>query len=288
MKLPWGKEDELEQLRQEIEGLRDEKQSLEKRFEAEKERRSKLARQKQEAEEELNRLRDRLRSLESQDKEEEQDDETRDFEPADFSRVYRMLEKLDSLESPEEDLVTVFSPGKLSEVDDMKGLRNSVDQKQLRLVRQNESFTAFLEPDFLELILKTRPFFEPGWSLGDRFELSPLLEFIESEKTWVLVSAGETKIYREQAGEVREIGQVKTRVDSKHSSGGYSQTRFERKREEQVQEHLDQVSEALEERENIYLLGEKSLCKELPGEHLGGFDPNLGHPEVFYSFQLLS
>ncbi len=288
MKLPWGKEDELEQLRQEIEGLRDEKQSLEKRFEAEKERRSKLARQKQEAEEELNRLRDRLRSLESQDKEEEQDDETRDFEPADFSRVYRMLEKLDSLESPEEDLVTVFSPGKLSEVDDMKGLRNSVDQKQLRLVRQNESFAAFLEPDFLELILKTRPFFEPGWSLGDRFELSPLLEFIESEKTWVLVSAGETKIYREQAGEVKEIGQVKTRVNSKHSSGGYSQTRFERKREEQVQEHLDQVSEALEERENIYLLGEKSLCKELPGEHLGGFDPNLGHPEVFYSFQLLS
>lgn len=286
MRLPWKKQQRIEELQDRIESLEEEKQELEKRFKREKERRSRLASEKQEAQEELNRLKDKIRSLEDDNGEEEEKQEL-EREELGFDRAYRILEKLASIESPEDDLVTVFSPGKVQEVEDLRGLKNAVNLEQLEFLREARSFVAFLDQDFFQLALKTRPFFSGEWELGDGFEVSPVIDFIEGEKVWALVSAGETRIFREKAGEVEELETVKSRVDRQHGKGGFSQDRFERKRDEQVQQHLEEVEEALEGLENVYLLGERSLCQQLPGEYLGGFDPNASGPEQFYQFQLL-
>ncbi|MFB6292288.1 MAG: Vms1/Ankzf1 family peptidyl-tRNA hydrolase [Candidatus Nanohaloarchaea archaeon] len=289
MKLPWGDGDEREELLEnELEELREEKQRLEERFEAEKERRSKLSREKQEAQEELNRLRDRVRSLEAENGDEEEADDSRGFRDISVEEARSLLEKLSTVESPEEDLLTIYSPGEFESLDDLKGLKNALPQQRYGLVSGREGFAAFMDDTVFSIVLRTRPFFEPGWSLSDSFSPGRLLDFLDSEKTWVLVSAGETRVFRESSGRSEEVESVKTRVDSKHSSGGFSQGRFERKRDEQVEEHLEQVEEVLEEYDDIYLLGDRSLCKQLRGEYMGGFDPNQGRPEVFYSFQLLS
>ncbi|MFB6190050.1 MAG: Vms1/Ankzf1 family peptidyl-tRNA hydrolase [Candidatus Nanohaloarchaea archaeon] len=295
MKLPWQKKDErIEQLQQEkarlkdrMEELEDELGSMKERYEAEKQRRSELARKKQEAEEKLNRLED---SREPDEDEDPVDEDTgdRELQRADFGKTYQLLQRLDSVESPGDDLLTVYSPGKVDGVEDFRGLKNAATPEQMAVLRETDSFAAFLEPGREPVLLKTRPVFNGDWSLDSGFDTSPLMEFIESEKILALVSAGETRIFRESRGDYEQVDRVRSRVDRQHSKGGFSQDRFERKRDEQVEQHLEEVEETLQGRENVYLLGDRRLCEELPGEHLGGFDPNLRKPEVFYSFQRLS
>lgn len=292
MKLPWVEDEEknrkIEQLEQEVEKLEDKKQSYKERFEAEKERRSELASEKQRAEKRLNVLEQRLNTLEEKEAREEQEvEDSFEIREIGFGKAHRILKKLESVKSPENDFVTVYSPGKLSKINDFKGLKNAVSKNQLEEIQRHESFIGFLDQDIFQEVLKMRPFFGSNWMLDRRFEIDPVLEFIESEKTWVLVSAGDTGIYEEQAGEVEEAERISSRVDRKHSQGGFSQSRFERKREEQVQEHINQVKTALEDRRAVYLLGERDLCKKLPGDYLGGFDPNRPVRDELYKFRLV-
>lgn len=294
MKLPWTKKIEqkqkrIEELEDRIQTLEEQKRSVENRFESEKNRRSELAAEKQEAEEELNRLRDRIDQIEQQkDSVSEVENKTESASELEFDESYRLLKKLESMESPEEDMVTLYSPGKVSGVEDFKGLKNTVSRDQLEFLSGRKSILAFLDSDLPSLVLKTRPFFDSCWHLDHGFKVEPVLDFIEEEKVFVLVSAGETRIFREESGDFELLERVKSRVDREHGKGGFSQDRFERKRDEQIDQHLEQVEEKLQDWENIYLLGQKTLCKELPGEHLGGFDPNATMPEVFYSFQLIT
>lgn len=292
MKLPWGEDEEkkkrIEELEQKVEELEEKRDEFKSRFEAEEERRSELATKKQKAEKRINVLEQRLQTLEEQQKEEEQEEEeTIETRALSFQEAHRLLKKLDTVESPEEDLTTIYSPGKISSMDDFKGLKNVITREQLEDIQQHESFIAFLDQDFFHEILKTRPFFKSAWSVDEEFDLGSVLEFIETEKTWVLVSAGETEIYKERAGEFEKVNVFKSRIDKKHSKGGFSQDRFERKREEQVEEHLGEVGAAIKNKRAVYLLGERDLCKRLPGQYLGGFDDNNSLPDEFYKFRLI-
>lgn len=292
MKLPW-KNQELKDRIEDLEASIDEKENriekLENMLEAEKERRTKKAREKQEAEEELNRLKDKLRNLKSETTEDHKETAERpDMEQISFDRTLSMLEKLDSMESREKNLVTIYSPSNIEELDDLRGLKNSISKSQYSKIEGLESFTAFLDQDTGNTVLETRPFFDSRFEVEEFFDVRELLEFIRSQKTWALVSAGNTRIFREDNGEFEEIESIKSRVDREHSKGGFSQGRFERKRDEQIEKHIEQVKEKLEEFEdNLYILGTEKMCEELPGEYLGGFDPNRKRPEQFYRFQVM-
>ena len=292
MKLPW-KNQELKERIEELETLIEEKkeeiEKLEEMLEAEKERRSILAREKQEAEEELNRLRDRIRNLEKEGSNKaEEKTEKPEAESIGFEKTLRMLEKLDSMESSKKDLVTIYSSSEIDDLDDLRGLKNSISKQQYSKNEGVSSFCAFLDQDTGDTILETSPIFESRFGVEEFFDAQELLEFIRSEKLWVLVSAGNTKIFREKGGDWEEIESIKSRVDREHSKGGFSQGRFEREREEQIEKHVNQVGKKLKKfnEENIYLLGTETLCEELPDVYLGGFDPNRKRPEQFYRFQV--
>lgn len=294
MKLPWNrkleqKEERIEELEEEISRLEEERQSWKERFDSEKERRKKLSREKQEAEEELNRLKDRLRNAKTQESASGEEELTgsEGFETIGFEKAKSLLRKLDSMESDEKDLVTVYSPEDLEELEDLRGLKNSITSEQFSKIQSMEEFVAFLDQDTGNTVLKVTAFFESKFVLEEFFDVRDLLEFISSEKYWVLVSAGETKVFREEGGEYEELERIKSRVDHEHSKGGFSQGRFERKRDEQVEGHVEKVRQVLKglEEDDLYLLGDERLCKELPGEHLGGFDPNRKKPGQFYRFQ---
>lgn len=293
MKLPWKNtelNEKIEELEASIEKKEMEIEKLENMLAAEKERRKKNAREKQEAEEELNRLKDKLRNLKSEKQEEHKNTTERPgMESASFDRTLSMLEKLDSMESRKKDLVTVYSPSRVEDLDDLRGLKNSISKNQYSRIEGIESFTAFLDQDTGNTVLETRPFLDSRFEVEEFFDVRELLEFIKSEKIWVLVSAGNTRIFREKDGEFEEIKSVKSRVDREHSKGGFSQGRFERKRDEQIEKHIDQVKEKLQdfEEDDLYLLGTEKMSEELPGEYLGGFDPNRKKPEQFYRFQVI-
>ena len=295
VRLPWKlkakleeKEKEIDNLENRIEQLEEEKNSWQERFEAEKERRSELARKKQEAEEERNRLMERLEENSERSEESQEDNLTTDnpeFQDLDFSEAVNALEKIKSVNSPDRDLATIYSPGELNEVSSLKTLKNSVSSERFSVLQNQSSFVAFSDPVLGVFVLKMKPFFDDLVKTENSFEVGKLLQFLKKKKHWCLVSAGETGIYREENGSFEQVERITNRVDREHSKGGFSQGRFERKRDEQIEQHKEQIQEKLEAYSNVYLIGDKRLCKDLDGKYLGGFNPNRSKPEQFYSFR---
>ncbi|WP_414837482.1 Vms1/Ankzf1 family peptidyl-tRNA hydrolase [Candidatus Nanosalina sp. VS9-1] len=295
MKTPWGYskkieqlEDKIEQLEEELEASKNEKEKFQERFEAEKERRSDLSRKKQEAEEKLNKLQQKLenRPQKNDKQEEKREDRNRDIELG-FEEVMRGLEKTSTVNSDEEDLLTVYS-GKNS-LDDLKALKNSVSQEVFTEIQKDGSSVVFTDEKFFRWKIRTRPFLESFWSLGKNFRPGKILDFVEKEKYWVLASMGETEIFREASGSFEKVDRVKTRVNRKQKKGGFSQGRFERKREEQISGHVKKVNEALKEISGeIFVLGDKRLCEDIDAEYLGGFDSSRPvSADVFYNFKFI-
>lgn len=290
MKLPWNneKQQRIEQLESKIEQLEEQREKLENQYEAEKDRRSKLSRDKQEAEEKLNRLQDKLEGLKGEKVEESEEDKT-EMASTSFKEAYGLFKKLSTVESEEEDLVTVYCPGRFEDFDRKKDLKNSVDKEVFEKLSGSKSFIAFVDRDLGTWVIETRPFFSESMSISDSFDCSKVLDFIQKEKYWALVAAGDTKIFRESEGHLGEIEHLKSRVNRKHSKGGFSQGRFERKRDEQIDQHLSEVKEFVEDLDaEVFLLGDTRFCEEVPGKRLGGFDPNEGGAEQFYGFRLLN
>ncbi|WP_414836398.1 Vms1/Ankzf1 family peptidyl-tRNA hydrolase [Candidatus Nanohalococcus occultus] len=289
MKLPWDNselENELKRLENKIERLEEQKQRAEKRFEAEKERRSELSAEKQEAEKQLKKLRQKLDQANKTSVEEKDFTETKEKQLLTVEQVKNGLDKLESVKSSENDLLTVYSPGKISEIDRYRDLKNSAAKQTVEGFEGLDSFVGFTDELFFSVLIESRPFFSSEWHSSDGFDTEKLREFIEEEKTWVIAAAGKTRIVKEENGEIEEVEEVKTRVDRKHTQGGFSQGRFERKREEQIENHLKAVKEVLET-EDPYVVGERSLAKKLPGKYLGGFDDNLSLVDGLYSFWLI-
>lgn len=286
MKLPWKNPElkqEIENLQASIEDKDQQIEKLENMLEAEKNRRKKHTREKQEAQEKVNRLEDQLEGLkekeEVNEKKEVSEIKSQDLSLDDF---LSSLEKLGSIEADKSELMTVYSPEKLSNHSNIQDIKSTVPEDKLEELLNLEKLLIFYDPDLGLSVFKSTPFYDERSTVGKSFEVEKLLGFIAEEKIWVLVSRGETRIYSEKDGEVEKLEEVKSRVNSKHGKGGFSQGRFERKRDEQVDQHLEQVEKQIKGLENIYLLGEETLCKELPGQRLGGFDPNLSPLENFY------
>ena len=290
MDLPWSKkekieelEEEIRELNQDIEGLKEEKDSFKQRFEAEKERRSELSRKKQEAEKELKELKKRRERSRESGSEKSVDD--KDFSSNDISleKTKRVLKKLGGYESPEKDLITVQAPESLQKLADTQGLKNSISKTQYNFI-SDEGFIAFIDPDLMQIKLKSRPFFKPKWSRDSSFDVSAIKRFISEEKQWAVVSAGDTKILKEKNGEIIEREEVTNRIERKQKKGGFSQGRFERKRQEQIDEHVDRVEEKISD--DALLVGEERLCKRLSGEFLGGFDSSRNLIDALYGFRM--
>jgi predicted RNase H-like nuclease (RuvC/YqgF family) len=290
VKLPWNKASRLRERVEELEeqkaSLEDELESVESQLEAEAERRKRLARQKQEAEEKLNRLQDRLEAEKSGGEPDEvpEADTASSKSTSDLSHTEAMnlLERLDRMSG--EGLVQVCAQGRVSKLEDVKGLRDELGEKY-GSVSGLESVALFHDPQLFTVALDTRPFIQPGWR-RNRFDTSDIQGFVDSKKTWVLASAGDTTILEEESGRILSSERVSSRVDRDHSKGGFSQERFEEKRDNQIERHLKQVKKAVEGCQSVYLLGEEQLCSELPGERLGGFDPNASPPEQLYAFRV--
>ena len=286
MKLPWKNPElkkEIENLQASIEEKDQQIEKLESMLEAEKNRRKKHTREKQEAQEKVNRLEDQLEGLKEKEELNEKEDLS-EIESQDLGLdgFLSSLEKLGSIDAANSELLTVYSPEKLSNHSKIQDIKSTVPEEKLEELLNLEKLLIFYDSDLGLSVFKSTPFYDERATVGKSFEVEKLLSFVAEEKTWVLVSRGETRIYSEKNGEVEKLEEVKSRVNSKHGKGGFSQGRFERKRDEQVDQHLEQVEKQIKGLENIYLLGEETLCKDLPGQRLGGFDPNLSPLENFY------
>ena len=85
---------------------------------------------------------------------------------------------------------------------------------------------------------------------GVRIDLRPILEPLighEDEGDWcvLLVTRDTARVFRGGPTGIREIGDVNSDVKNQHQAGGWSQARFERSVQQEVEWHLEAVTDQL-------------------------------------------
>jgi peptide subunit release factor 1 (eRF1) len=264
------------ELKERIAELEDEVERLEARYEAESDRRADAVRARQEAEERVNRLEDRIADLEGRlaatdDAAAENDVSPRGRETLSGARLREVLSRLRSVETDAEGALTAaVDADRLPEaVVDAVGDRAP-------LVRHAAPCLVCTDDAGLVAVTLSPPCLpDPFASWDERFRLDDawfhprpgdVLALVRSD----LFVAGR---YADDAGDGERGGRwsvvetVESDVKSAHSKGGFSQGRFERRREAQIDDHVDRALDALDaleavdaaDRGRLLVVGERTV-----------------------------
>lgn len=250
------------ELKARIEELEEEKRHLERRLDAESERRADAVTARQDAEERVNRLEDRIADLEGQvDTEPEAADlAPRGTESLRGDRLDAVLDRLRSVEAGAEGALTALvTDGVPDALSALLGDRAPLVARAapcLVCVDDARLVSVALDPP-----LAPDPFVEWGATFrldGDWFHPTDGL-------TVALVRSDRFAVGTYDGGALTEVETVETDVKSAHSKGGFSQSRFERRRDEQVATHIDDCSAVLDRRDpdRLVLLGERTVLDDV-------------------------
>lgn len=265
------------ELKERIAGLEDERDRLEERFEAERERRREAARDRQDAEERENRLEDRISGLEGQldHADAEADPEFRGVETLRGDRLREVLDRLDSLQTNEEGVLTAMVDGKLSgEVEEAFGERAALLTRAAPCLAVTDD--AGLVSVALRPPIAPAPF--SGWSDTVGFDFGWFLP--KGEFAFALVRSDLFALGQYRGGERESFHAFESDVKGDHSKGGFSQGRFERRRDGQVKAHVEKCREAIAEAdpERLIVVGQRTLLKGFDADVTRAVDAT-GDPE---------
>lgn len=276
------------ELKDRIEELEDDKHHLQRQLAAESERRSDAVSDKQAAEERVNRLEDRIAELEDRvDQQETSEEMDREARRAESLRGDRLDEVLSRLES-----VTTGPEGALSAAvtDADAGLPDAVTTAagDAAQVVRGVAPTIYYTDDAGLVSVGLRPPIMPEafteWAESfriDREWFQPtgrlLFAVVRADVCAVGVYEGDNRITFEG---------FESSVKSDHSKGGFSQDRFERIRDEQIDEHLTETRETIDTLletnapETVIITGEQAVVGELDdlADHTASTDAG-GDPE---------
>jgi peptide subunit release factor 1 (eRF1) len=254
-------------LKERIEELEEENHHLERQLDAEKERRADAVSERQAAEQRVNRLEDRIAELEGKiDRLESDEAAAHDFRGREQLRGQRLggvLDRLASVETEPEGALTAYVDS-----DDLPDAVREGFGERAGLVSRAAPCLAVADDAGLvsaTLSVPNPPARFAEWGDGFAFERSwfePTGEFALALVRSDLFAMGEYD-GRERTGFYGFDSDLK----SKHSKGGFSQARFERLRDEQIETHVDRCLEALEERtaDRLFVVGERTVLGEFSG-----------------------
>jgi peptide subunit release factor 1 (eRF1) len=254
------------ELKERIAKLEDEKERLESQLEAEQERRADASTAKQAAEERINRLEDRIADLEGQLEQAESDDDLtfRYREDVAGDRRDAVLARLRSFETDPEGVLTAY-------LDDSDDLPDPVEEAlgdRTPLARQ--AAPCLLVADDAGLLATALdPPVPPGafceWD--DTVAVEPAWFVPQGRYALALVRADLFAVGVYEGTERVDFSGFESDVKSKHSKGGYSQARFDRLRDEQVQDHLDDCAMVIRtlrsDVDRLFLVGDAKAIEEL-------------------------
>lgn len=249
-------------LKERISELEDELERREAQLEAEQERRAEAARKRQTAEERINRLEDRIADLEGQlerAREGERVLEYRHTATLTRGRLEAVIDRLQSVRAPPEGALTAFVEGRPP--DDIRSILGE------RTALVDRATPCLVVADDAGLIAATvdppRPP-DPFLTRSDRFDLERGWFHPEGQFAFALVRS-DIFAYGEYDGPTREFYTGFTSdVQGAHSKGGYSQPRFERRRDEQIDSHLEKCRETLADRDpdSLLIVGQRTILNE--------------------------
>ncbi|OAQ52748.1 hypothetical protein HTG_10500 [Natrinema mahii] len=265
-------------LKERIDDLEDENERLRKRYEAESDRRAEAATARQEAEQRVNRLEDRIAQLEGELEQVDDADDgvaVRRRVQVRGRRLEAVLERLESFRTEPE--------GALTAAVDEAGLPESVRSDLAEPLGDRVALLEDAAPclccvDDAGLIAvalspPVEPTREPTWDDGfaiDREHFLPTgrhaLALVRTDLFALGVYDGDERVdYRGFESDVK----------GSHSKGGFSQARFERIRDEQIDDHLercrDAVATARDEVDRLFVVGQRGVVDTLVAE--AGLEP---------------
>jgi peptide subunit release factor 1 (eRF1) len=252
------------ELKARIEELEEEKRHLERRLDAESDRRADAETARQEAERRVNRLEDRIADLEGQLDGDDADErrEPRGTETLRGDRLDTVLDRLRSVDAGSEGALTAMVGESVPPaLRDELGEAGPVLERAAPCLYYRDD--AGLVSAALDPPLAPDPFL--AWDDGFRVEDA---WFRPTGATVALVRSDLFAVGVYDGEGFDDVETVETDVQGDHSKGGFSQSRFERRRDEQIRDHLDACRAALDRRdpERLVLLGERTVLDRLDAD----------------------
>jgi len=253
------------ELKAEIGELEAEVDRLEEQLEAEQERRADAVTERQDAQHRANRLEDRVEQLEDQVERLQSGETTLSYRREAALRgqaLDEVLARLASVETGPQGALSAYvadghdRPGELREAFGERAALVSRAAPCLALGDDESLLGVCLRPP-----VAPDPFVEWAGSFRiDREWFQP-----RGRYTLALVRSDLFAMGTYRGDERTAFHGFDSDLKSQHSKGGFSQARFERLRDEQIDEHLDRCVAALEEHETdrLYVVGERSVLGEV-------------------------
>lgn len=251
-------------LKEEIEALEDENDRLTQQLQAEERRRAEAVSDRQDAQERVNRLEDRIAELEDrvQRAGPSQTDERPQFRHRRTlyrGRLATVLDRLASIEAPPDGALTAYVSDDVPEaVRDQLGDRTPlVDRASPCLVCLDDTGLVTVG---LTLVDPPSPFCR--W--GPRFEFDRSWLEPTGHHAVALVRSDLFAVGEYDGTERVSVRGFETNVKGAHSKGGFSQGRFERIRDGQIEDHLDRARSVLAEvaADRLFVVGSAELLGE--------------------------
>ncbi|MBP1987865.1 Vms1/Ankzf1 family peptidyl-tRNA hydrolase [Halolamina salifodinae] len=254
-------------LKARIEELEEECESLQAQAESAKRSRAEAVSARQQAEHEINRLEDRITELEDRLSRAEGDGEAdltyRHEETARGDRVAAVADRLRSVDAAREGALTAF----VADGDLPDAVRETLGDRAPLVSRAAPCLVcvddAGLVATALSLPVEPDPFSE--WD--DSFRVEPEWVRPTGRLCFALVRSDKFALGMYEDGERVEFAGFESDVMNEHSKGGFSQDRFERRRDAQIEEHLERAAEAIEnhtaDADRVIVVGEKSVLGDL-------------------------
>lgn len=255
-------------LKERIEELEAESESLRAQAESAKESRAEAVSARQAAEREVNQLEDRITELEDRlERAESADGEALAFrheETASGGRIDAVAKRLRSVDARREGALTAF----VDDSNDVPGaVRETLGDRTPLVARAAPCLVcaddAGLVATALTLPIEPDPFAE--WA--DSFRLEEAWIRPTGRLCFALVRSDRFALGVYEDGERVAFEGFESDVMDEHSKGGFSQDRFQRRRENQISEHLENVRDSVADHaanaDRVVLVGEGSVLSEV-------------------------
>jgi hypothetical protein len=254
------------ELKERIEELEEEKRHLQRRAEAEEERRSDAVADRQRAEERVNELEHRIESLEDRLERAEGTEASVEFRRVTDRSGSRLADALDRFRAVEsgdpEGLLTAFVP----DADSVPAAVSDWFGERAALVRRAAPAVVLADDTGAVSVALTPPIApEPFDRWSDRFRLDEAWFRPTGRFAFAVVRSDTFAVGTYEGNERVAFEGFASDVKEAHSKGGFSQGRFERRRDGQIDDHLEKANEALaevadaEDVDRVIAVGERSV-----------------------------
>jgi peptide subunit release factor 1 (eRF1) len=281
-------------LKDRIDELEEELRHTERQLDAEQERRADAVSEKQAAEQRVNRLEDRIADLEGTVERLREADGEAERTPTRTERVtgQRRTEVLDRLQSVETDPEGAFTAYVADGADLPGAVRDAFGDRAGLVARAAPCLAVTDDAAIVEACLSVPAPPDTFTTWADSFRIDRSWFEPTGRFTFALVRSDLFAMGTYDGRERTAFQGFDSELGNNHSKGGFSQARFERLRDEQIDDHLERCQVALEDRETdpCYVVGERTVLDAFEGiadvtatvDATG--DPEAALDDAFHSF----